>query len=58
MNRIWWPIAAALAGLLGCATLPEEQARRELTPTGKLRVAIGVGAEALRLAMFVSVQPR
>jgi polar amino acid transport system substrate-binding protein len=37
-------LAAALAlALAACATLPDEQVRRELAPTGKLRVGIGVG---------------
>jgi polar amino acid transport system substrate-binding protein len=38
-------LAAALAlALAACATVPDEQARRELSPTGKLRVGIGAGA--------------
>lgn len=36
-------LLAALA-LAGCATLPDDATRRELIPTGKLRVGIGVGA--------------
>lgn len=38
-----WIFCAALA-LAGCASVPAEQARKELLPTGKLRVGIGVGA--------------
>lgn len=30
--------------LAACATTPQDQARKELVPTGKLRVGIGVGA--------------
>jgi polar amino acid transport system substrate-binding protein len=38
-------LAVALSSaLLACATVPEDQARRELAPTGRLRVGIGVGA--------------
>ena len=33
-----------MLALSACATLSDEQARRELAPTGKLRVGIGVGA--------------
>jgi polar amino acid transport system substrate-binding protein len=36
-----WFVVLALAA---CATVPDDAARRELTPTGKLRVGIGVGA--------------
>lgn len=36
---------AAVALLVGCTSLvPSEEARKELLPTGKLRVGIGVGA--------------
>ena len=30
--------------LAACASVPDEQARRELAPTGSLRIAVGVGA--------------
>ena len=33
-----------LFALAGCASMPDDAARRELAPTGKLRVGIGVGA--------------
>jgi polar amino acid transport system substrate-binding protein len=34
----------ALLLLASCASMPDESARKELVPTGKLRVGIGVGA--------------
>lgn len=36
-----WLVLLALAG---CATVPDDAARKELVPTGKPRVGIGVGA--------------
>lgn len=41
--RRFFAAVAALA-LAACASMPDEQARSELAPTGKLRVGIGVGA--------------
>lgn len=42
-----WPALLAAVVLAACASLvPGEQERRELLPTGKLRVGIGVGASA------------
>lgn len=44
MHPARWNLILAAALLAGCASLPDEQARRELLPTGKLRVGIGIGA--------------
>jgi polar amino acid transport system substrate-binding protein len=40
-----WPALLAIVAVAACASLvPSKQERRELLPTGKLRVGIGVGA--------------
>ncbi|MBI3375860.1 MAG: transporter substrate-binding domain-containing protein [Betaproteobacteria bacterium] len=44
MHPAGWSLMLATAALAACASLPEDQARRELLPTGKLRVGIGIGA--------------
>ena len=43
MKSLPWNCLFALA-LAACASIPGDQARKELLPTGKLRVGIGVGA--------------
>lgn len=44
MNLAKWSCTLSTAALTACASLPGDQARNELLPTGKLRVGIGVGA--------------
>lgn len=39
-----WCASIAIAALAACASVPGEDVRKELVPTGKLRVGIGVGA--------------
>lgn len=39
-----WCAAIAVGAFAACASVPGEDARKELAPTGKLRVGIGVGA--------------
>jgi polar amino acid transport system substrate-binding protein len=39
-----WCALFAVIALAACASVPGDEARRELAPTGKLRVGIGVGA--------------
>lgn len=48
MRMIPWLAAAVLliAGCAGIASAPSQEERRALAPTGKLRVALYVGAPA------------
>ena len=44
MNLSGWSCVLSIAALAACASVPSDQVKKELLPTGKLRVGIGIGA--------------